>query len=182
MSSEFSFDQDTAIGGETAHTSNWDSCRSSTPLASQDSSQNPGNLAVSKAGRPTLPRRGYRWNLCQNPSQTSLSQEERENAMENSSCPPYPFTPRSVNRSTNDALPQFEQDQPAREIQRKRIEEPVLMKRCGKNGMYFKEERPTTWSYAAAPRGSGMPPPERMVRPRYALDNGQNQVNERVLL
>ena len=72
MGSEFSFDQDTAIGGETAHTSDWDSCRSSIPLDSQDSSQNPGNLAVRKAGRPTLPRRDYRWNVWQNTSQTSV--------------------------------------------------------------------------------------------------------------
>ena len=42
--------------------------------------------------------------------------------------------------------------------------------------MYLKDERPTTWSYDAAPRGAGMPPPERMVRPRYALGDCQNQV------
>ena len=70
MGSECSFDQTTVFDGETAQTSDWDSCMSSMcPSASVPMSQEPSDLAMGKATRPVLPRRDYRWNVLQQPNQ-----------------------------------------------------------------------------------------------------------------
>ena len=157
MGSVFSADNGTVIDGETSYASNWNSRQSSNPWLSQDASQE---------NQPPLPRRDYRRNLRQSPNVTPIPQMRRMKEGGSSICSPYPRTPRS--------LMNFESGLPEQRAQGKGSKDSIHRRRCGKNGQYIKEERPTTWSYATDPRSDGMPPPERTVRPRNRANGDPN--------
>ena len=158
MGSVFSSDNGTVIDGRTSYVSNWNSCQSSNPSLSRGTSQNPNEWAVSKA-RPFLPRRDYRWNIVSNP------QVGRAREGESSICSPYPCTPRSIGNG--------DQNLSEPKAQGKGSKDSIPHRRCGRNGQYIKDERPTTWSYAVDPRSAGMPPPERIVQPRNENEDPQ---------
>ena len=129
MGSVFSSDNGTVIDGQTSYVSNWNSCQSPNPLPSQDTSQNPTEWAMSKAVQPSLHRRDFRWNVL--PSlQMSRSREGGS-----SICSPYPCTPRSIGNG--------ESSLPEPKANGKGSKDPNPYRRCGRNGQYIKNERPT---------------------------------------